>query len=140
MPNAKTWSTTSHHNEGDNVTSVSMRPGLRTNPGLYAAGVVTAVLGALTPISGLPTAVKSIALAAFVFVGIGSAVFVWIKNVPGYVRNTTIPLIGIAIVAGSTYLAALAHWWHPSALLEITVGAVVVSLAAGALSSRGVHE
>lgn len=122
------------------MTSESMRPGLRTHPGLYAAGVVTAVLGALTPISGLPTAVKSLALAAFVFVGIGCAVFVWIKNVPGYVRNATIPVVGIAIVAGSTYLAALSHWWHPSALLEITVGTAVLSLLAGALSNRQVQQ
>lgn len=88
---------------------------------------VGAAAGALA-LTGVPSALRAVALVVFIAVGPGAAVLTWVQ-IPGRAKLSTVPVLGMAI---TTLVAISAMWsyrWDPSGILWVQVLLVAGSSA-----------
>lgn len=88
---------------------------------------VGAVAGALA-LTGLPSAVRAVALVVFIAVGPGAAVTTWVR-IPRRALLSTVPVLGMAIVTLTTIAAMWSYRWDPLGILWVLVLLVAGSSA-----------
>ncbi|MDQ1681774.1 MAG: hypothetical protein QOH99_315 [Frankiaceae bacterium] len=88
---------------------------------------IAAVAGLVSGLPFLPSVVRGLLLAFFVFVGPGAAILSWARALPSSAVPALVPVVGMAVVLMVTAAAAMTGVWQPRATLYVLAVAVGAS-------------
>lgn len=109
-------------------------PGIALLPGRLAViAAVLSVAGALTAVDALPSAVRTLLLAAFIAGGPGALIMSCYTRLPGYAIAALVPVVGVATCILTVSGLLMAGFYSPPTVL---LGLALTTLAAALVRCR----
>jgi hypothetical protein len=104
--------------------------------GLPGWAFLAALCGLIAAFPALPSAVRGVLLAAFVFIAPGAAILSWARSLPAYAVPVLVPVTGLATTLIVTAAAAMVGLWHPRSTLVVLAAVSLLSAGASLRAAR----